>query len=496
MTPVRVGALFIAALAALTLLYVRINKNQYSSRSTYRVVASFTDAAGLADKTRVQVAGIDVGRIESIELRGNRAYVQLRIQKSVALYADAAVMKMSESLLGDYKLDIVPGNPLLARLGEGAEIQNVVSKGDMTTIQSELKVVIANVREITDTMKRVIASEHGEQSLQVILKNVEQTTIAINSMAHNLNRLVAANDQNVSGILNNVNHLSVKLNDIADSVNRMIGKNEGDVKQSVSSIRDAIDKANQSLEHISSITQKIDKGDGTIGKLLNDGALHERINDTVSDVSGLVKKISSLQTEVDLRTEYQYPLHPDELLVSKNGYFINTLSLRLKPRPDSYYMFDLVSDPRGRPTRTLTTLNRSPGDQLDSPTKIEERINIDFNSLNFSMQIAKRYKFVTFRFGLIENTGGLGLNFHAWKDRFEFRTDVFRFSGRDRFGNTLYPRVKTWISLSPVKHIYLHAGVDDPINLGQLAFTGGIGIRFTDDDLKLLLGSLGSLVGR
>jgi len=312
MTPVRVGLLVVAAVAAFVAFFVRVNKNKYSDSDTYAVTALFDDASGLAGKTRIQVAGIDVGRIDNIELEGNRAKVHLRIRNEVPLYVDARLSKVSESLLGDFKLDITPGSPNMRRLESGDRIEDVVSRSDLNAIQGELRLVASNVREITEALKTSLVGQGGGPTpMDQIVKQVAEATAAVNQIAQGVSRMVDANDQNVNQILGNVSELSKKLNTIADSVQNIVGKNEGDVKESVSTLRLSMEQLKQSLENINSVTRKIDQGEGTIGKLINDKELHDNIATTVDDARGLVKTITDLQIDVDLRSEYFFPISPD-----------------------------------------------------------------------------------------------------------------------------------------------------------------------------------------
>lgn len=491
LTPIRVGALVLVAITSFIVFYVAVTKNTLSKRDTYGVTAVFSDASGLAEKTRIQVAGIDVGRIDKILLEGNQARVYIRIRKDVVLYSDSQIAKVSESLLGDFKLDIMPGNKPPA-LGENGEIGQVQSKSDLNALQGEMRVIAANVREITETLKNVIASKNGEASLKEIISQVESATRAVNAIAQNISRTVDANEKNVNDVLHNVASLSSKLNHIADSVAEVIGTNQGDMKASVASLRQAMDKVNESLVAITSTTKKIDEGQGTIGKLINDPTLHDNVNETVENANSFIKKLTGMTTEVDLRSEYHIPFRPDDVLIDPSGYLKNYVQVKLKPKPDKWYQFELISDPRGRFTRQVTTSRRTPGDVLENPQRIDDTTTISFNSLKISLMLAKRFYFATFRFGIIEDTGGAGFNLNFFNDSLEIRTDLFQFGSRDRFGNPMNPRLKSFVSYEPLKHMYLHAGVDDPFNTRFMTFTVGAGVRFTDDDLSALLGLAGA----
>ena len=487
-TPLRVGALVLAAAAAFFVFYIAINKNSYSKRSTYEVSALFDDATGLASKTRIQIAGIDVGRVERIVLEGNRARVVLRIKIEVPIFQDGSIAKVSESLLGDFKLDITPGSPSLPRLPDGGEISHVKSQSDLNAIQGEMRHIAENVSAITDSLKAVLGTQNGENSLRTIVARIESATEAVDSIAQSISRTVDNNDRNINGILQNVADLSAKLNRIADSVGGIIGNNEGDMKQSVASLRQAMDKLNDSLGHINNSVKKIDEGQGTVGKLINDSTLHDNISEVAENVNALVKRVGGFETELELRAEYHVPLKPDDVLINKDGYLKTYVGIKLKPKPDTYYMLQVISDPRGTPTRTVTTSRRNPRDTLESPLRIDDTTTISFNSLKFSAEFAKRFWFITLRFGIIENTGGAGFDLMALEDKLRFTADVFQFGTRDRFGSALNPVIKSYISYEPLKHLYFNAGVEDPLNIHYFTITAGAGVRFNDDDVRGLLG--------
>ncbi|WP_338022070.1 MlaD family protein [Archangium gephyra] len=58
------------------------------------------------------MAGLPVGEVESIKLEGTRARVTVRIRRDIPMFEDATLAKRSESLLGDYLLDLNPGTEM------------------------------------------------------------------------------------------------------------------------------------------------------------------------------------------------------------------------------------------------------------------------------------------------------------------------------------------------------------------------------------------------
>src|SRR5512137_2031713 len=80
-----VGALVAVAGAAFLVVFTFVKKGGYSDKESYVVHALFSDATGLTWKSRVQIAGIQVGEVDEITLAGQRARLRLRVKKGVEL---------------------------------------------------------------------------------------------------------------------------------------------------------------------------------------------------------------------------------------------------------------------------------------------------------------------------------------------------------------------------------------------------------------------------
>jgi phospholipid/cholesterol/gamma-HCH transport system substrate-binding protein len=106
----------------------------------------------------------------------------------------------------------------------------------------------------------------------------------------------------------------------------------------------------------------------------------------------------------------------------------------------------------------------------------------DKNGFLFNVQIGKRFKDLAIRGGIMESTGGAGLEYFFLNDKLRLSLDAFDFSSDRR------AHLKTGVEYQLFKHVYLSAGWDDFIsNQGNSSPFAGISIRFEDDDLKYLL---------
>lgn len=503
-TPFKVGLLVLIAGVAFIgfFTFTRKSKLAGDSQTAY---AYFKDASGLGPKSRVQTAGILVGEIGEIELVGTRAKITLLIRKDLPLHVDASIGKRSESMLGDFMLDLTPGTETQPRLPEGGEIKNVIDKSGMDQTFDKLNTIATDIQAVTESLRQVLGGEQGAGNLQSIMENMVQLSSTmdhtiresgdkLNAVLGNLegasgaiNDITAKEGENYKQIVANVRGATEDVREVLQTVKQVLGSGEGEFKDSVAGLKTTLATLDKTLKNIESVTSKIDNGEGTVGALINDKQIGERISETVEDASDLVNRMVGIMTEVNLRTEYS--LFGQSAKVA--------LQLKITPKPDKYYLFEIIDDPRG--VTTEETVQRMPpdSDQRELQTVITTK-----QQFKYSAQFAKRYYFATLRVGIIESSGGVGANLHFFDDALSVSVDLFEFSQ----ANKDYPRLRAFLNYAFLKHVYVTAGVDDVLNRtlydtdlvaanavsrrklvsGRDFFVGG-GVYFTDEDLKAIL---------
>jgi phospholipid/cholesterol/gamma-HCH transport system substrate-binding protein len=508
-----VGTLVAVGIAAFLVAFTFFRKGGYSERESYIVYAYFEDATGLSWKSVVQIAGIQIGEVDEISLEGGRARLDLRIRNEIELHADACVTKKFPSaLLPDALLEATTGTltkPLLRDLPleerqltcvrEAVDVQKLLESlsevaEDIQAISGELASTMGgekgSVREIVEGLVRITQGldrtiQEGSTRIDAILQNTEAFTGTL--------RDVAEQDQGrYQSIARNVEDASARLVAVLEQVQGILGDSQPDMQQSVSDVRTSLDRLNRSMEQVEKVAENIGQGKGVAGKLLADERLGEKLGRSIEGVSDYVDRLVKLKTQVNLRSEW---------LANENGakgYF----ALKLLPRPDKFYLVELVSDPRGVDTQTSETITTE-AEGVTTVTRQTRRLNEQ--ALSFSLQFGRRYGPLTLRLGVIESSGGMGADLHLLRDRLTVSFNAYQFTRPD---DALYPRTKLWVDYTFFRYLYGSVGVDDFLNnwrsgrypggpdftVGRDVFFGG-GVVFTDDDLKTLLSVGGGAVG-
>ncbi|MBW2558238.1 MAG: MCE family protein [Deltaproteobacteria bacterium] len=468
-TEAKVGLFVLAALIILAYMSFRVGEYGFGLKKGYLVNVVFDNATGLSKDASVQIAGVEVGRVEEISLKDGKAMIVLRILPSVELEKDVAAKIKSYGILGDKYVDIVPGTKGETYIAAGGNITRTGQQADIDKLLSELGTIAGDVMKVTSSLKNTLGGEEGEANLKAIIENTR-------SITENLNRVVTQNDEKLNLMITNLGEASAEMRRTFATLNSIVEKidsGEGTIGQLVEN-KDAFDNLNQTLASLKSITEKINRGEGSIGKLVNDEDTVDNLNASLKSlgksmdgIQRYVSKSEQFKTFLGYRGEYLFDGGDGK------GYF----DLTIRPREDTFYVLGLVTDPKGRLTMT---------DSTDMSTGVTTRTETwDKDGLLFTAQIGKRFKDIALRGGVFESTGGVGIDYFAFNDNLQFTFEAFDFDS-DRNAH-----LKTYAEYRLLKHIYLSAGWDDFIsNQGGDSPFIGFSIKFEDEDLKYLLGSV------
>jgi phospholipid/cholesterol/gamma-HCH transport system substrate-binding protein len=132
-----VGIFVLVGITCLGYLAVRLGKLEVLGNSGYRVYADFPSVAGLKVGDPVEIAGVRVGRVESIGLSEDRARLVLQIDDKVKLQEDVIASVRSRGLIGDKFVLISPGASEKI-IPPGGKIRETESPPDITDLIGKL----------------------------------------------------------------------------------------------------------------------------------------------------------------------------------------------------------------------------------------------------------------------------------------------------------------------------------------------------------------------
>jgi len=471
--------LFVALSGAAAYGIYRFVSPQVSSAGGYTVHAYIHDATGLATRSRVTVAGIPVGTLDSIRLELGQARLDVKVRSEVALFENATLGKKSASLLGESVVVLTPGTPDHRKLHEGDEIRVIVDETTPGQLMDEVKEIADSVRAVARQLAGSIGTEQGGENIRLILQNAAAATEALNQTIRenrevlrdalrNVDAITQTANPEISKILDNVRVITQDVRELMAAAGQTPQGQKGELRDTVERLDRASKSLESALEHIDSVTGRIDRGEGSIGRLTKDDALVNEVQGVAEGVNDYVQDLTRLQTVVGLRTDYNFLANTIKSYVE----------LRLQPREDKYYVVELINDPRG-----LTSITDQSVDTTNPtlPSHYRTITTTTSNSFLFSLQFAKRLGPFTGRFGVKESSGGIGLDVNLLHNRFEIVNDLFGFSLQPQ------PRYRLSFGYEFIKRLWLLGGIDQVFLAGERDYFLGLQLRFTDEDLKTIL---------
>ncbi|HEY5595580.1 MAG TPA: MlaD family protein [Nitrospiria bacterium] len=468
----RVGLVVLLGVMVLTYMTFTVGGYRFGRETGYRLFALFDTVAGLDAKSGIKVAGVDVGKVETIALQDGQAKVTLRIKPEVKLRKGTQAAVRATGLLGEKYIELIPGKEE-DYLKDGDALIESEKVADLDRLINQFSGVAADIKTVSASLREALGTKEGEASLKEIVANIRELSrnlnVAVKDNRENFTKAVA-NIQEASSslktdlpkLLESLNRTSEKLEAIATKVE----KGEGTLGKLIQE-EGVYNKLDSALEGVNNITKKLEKGEGTIGKLFTDEKAYNQLTTGLEGLSNAVSRIERFKTVIGFRNEYQFDSEENK------GYF----SVQLQPREDKFYLLELVDDPRGRVTQTTTQVVGGPA---VTELKTDRRLKIN-------AEFGRRFSDIALRIGLMENTFGAGTDIYLFNNALRFSADAWDFNSDDPLNKHVH--LKGTASLSFFKYLFVQGGYDNFANKKLATGFAGGGIRFEDDDLKYLLGS-------
>ncbi|MFH1177996.1 MAG: MlaD family protein [Acidobacteriota bacterium] len=483
----RVGVFMLVALVILGVFIIKIEEIPIGAKSgRIRVQATFPSVAGLDEKSAVRVAGVRVGIVEHIALDGNRALVTLALDPGVALHQGAFAEVSSLGMLGDKYIELDPGPLANPALPPGS----VLSGGSPTSFDEALKTlndVGSDIQAVTATLRKTLGGDEGQRRIDEILDNIRQLTADTRAM-------VAANRTQVGDTIENFRDFSAilktelprlaeKFGAFADRLDALVAENRGNLSEGIANIKDLSARFRTTADNLNAITDRIARGEGTVGKLINDEETVNNLNSTLKSVDSAVKSAKNTLLRVE-RFRLDVNLRAESLPGIEESRTAFGIDLHLTEK--RFYRLELVDSPWGR-DRTYTERLTTTYPDGRRETVLQERFKTsDASTVN--AQVGYHLGATTLRAGLFESTGGVGVDRYLLENRLRLTLEAYDFGREEK-----PPHFRIEGRYFLTSNMFAFAGWDDPgWSKRSSALLGG-GITWQDDDLKYMLGSLGSI---
>ena len=236
------------------------------------ISALYTDVEGLVIGANITINGMNVGKVKNIDFNENyeKIMVTFSLRNDLSFSNQSKAQLYEAGLIGGKAIAIIPTY----------ENGNVIKNGDV--LPSDIKpglteLVNQQIAPLQDKIEGLLTSADSllagvsnvmnyktQNNLKLALQGLTESVENVAKLTKNMNQIVKQNERNFKGTFDNLKSTSKNLNQLTDSLTQI-------------PFNSTINNIEQTSEDLKSIISRLELGSGTIGKLLNEDELYNKL---------------------------------------------------------------------------------------------------------------------------------------------------------------------------------------------------------------------------
>lgn len=294
-----IGIIFIAALG-LFVWGFNFLKGFNLFKEQRVLYAVYDRVSGLSRSNPVSVNGLKVGQVSDIYFEPNFSgdiIVELTIETNIPIPRNSVALIYSSDLMGSKAINLQLGNDsLFVHSGDTLSTQVEASLKEAVNQQIQpLKVkaeeLILSLDSVVTVIKEIF-NDKARENLTHSLASIQQTFENLESASYNLDTLVAAQKTRLSQIMINLESITTTISENEDNIDNILA-NFSSLSDSLAQARipQTFSNINRVADDVAVIVDKINKGEGSIGLLVNDENLYKDLQKTAEQLHLLMEDI-------------------------------------------------------------------------------------------------------------------------------------------------------------------------------------------------------------
>ena len=271
-------------------------------KSNYTFIVLFDNVQGLHMGDQVDMLGKKIGKVSQTRIKGQKIAVELSIDNSFAfsIPVDSKIEVKSEGLIGSKFISITPGVNRKDFILPGVTVEGL-REFDFSEITPGIVPLTQDLSAFARQLKATLGEEEKD-NIKLTIKSIESFTAALDTLIYSNRNIISNSDRkNIQEFLKNLNGL---VKDFKYGINKEIGKID-DILEDLKQVSDKSDELSttitqmknssatiaESSEKLKHILDKIDSGEGTLGKLIGDKTLYSNMNSLVDELRVFAKDV-------------------------------------------------------------------------------------------------------------------------------------------------------------------------------------------------------------
>lgn len=291
----KVGALTAIAITLLILSFNFLKGKTLLKTGNY-IYAKYTDTKGIKISNPVFVKGFQVGAVADIENADpnlESIIVSIKLTDAYNIPVNSVAV-INENPLGTPSIEIKLGDNK-AFLQQGDTLLTAESKGILSGVMDKLGPVTLQLEKTIATLDTVLKNlntvfdPQTKNNLQSVIANVNKTTESLVVSSASLQQMLNQQTGSIAQSMNNVNKFTKNLSENNERINQSINNvTKATENFSKADLVGSVDQLKTAIGNLNTLVAKINSDEGSLGKLINDKALYNNLNNTIRSANILV----------------------------------------------------------------------------------------------------------------------------------------------------------------------------------------------------------------
>jgi phospholipid/cholesterol/gamma-HCH transport system substrate-binding protein len=237
----------------------------------YHVSALFNTVQDLKQGDRVKMAGVEIGRVEDIQLTDTKVKVIMKLRDTALVKTDSKAAVKFTGLMGQNFVAIDFGSPDAARAKDGTELATY-EQPDLNAVMSKLDSAVDGIQSMTKTF----ASDD------------------IHNLFGPLGDFFKSHKDELGATIENITNITGKIASGQGTVGKLIYEDTlyASAMTTVTNLQSASAAANDMIGSITLVVTNASAGKGTLGKLLTDDTLYYATTSSMTNLNQILFKIN------------------------------------------------------------------------------------------------------------------------------------------------------------------------------------------------------------
>ena len=310
---VKIGILAIVTIALSFWGYKFIlGKNMLVKTNMYKIV--YQRVEGMQVGTQVRISGVRVGSVASVNLQEDQTVlVVLDMDKGIRIPKNTVATIISTGFMGGKAIQLQYDRPCEgADCAQSGDFIQGRTKGLVSSmigeenLESYVNIVKMGLQDVLDTLNHALLSEDSQSPVAESVRSLQSTLENLKSATHQVDRLVRNSSGNIDQAMSNLSSITGNIASKNDQISNIIDQADSlsqqlatanlkgtlqEVNLAVASLKNTLETADQALNGVSTTVGKINQGEGSLGKLINDEELYENISELSHRADSLINDL-------------------------------------------------------------------------------------------------------------------------------------------------------------------------------------------------------------